>query len=107
MTFLTRLDLFGHSVQANFRGRSRFQTLWGALITISVLVIIFCYFLLRFTNLILLRGAVEHKNTVKAELDKYGPIAANQNRFDFGFGIVELPEYKYVQPDPRFFTLKA
>lgn len=85
-----KLDFYGHNVAINYRGQSKFRTNFGALVSVLVFGLIFSYTSLRFKKMVLFENPSVSKNTVFADISKYGNLTASENRFDLGFSFINL-----------------
>lgn len=99
-----RLDFYGHNVAVNYRGQSKFSTNFGALVSILIFGLVFSYTALRFKKMVLFENPNVSKNTVFEDISEYGNLTAKENKFDFGFAVINLRNWSYVVPDPSIVT---
>ena len=53
-------------------------------------------------------NTIFNKNTISILLDEeYGKLYASDNRFDFGYAVLRLSDWQYVDVDPTIMAVRA
>ena len=104
---LKNCDIYGEQVHINYRGDRAFRTWFGALVTILVLAGMTIYGTIKFTKLFTRAHPEQFKSTIIMDKDEQlnQQFEAQENRFGFAFGFIEMDTWNYKTYDPRYFSI--
>ena len=101
--FFLSKDRFGEPVTVNFDGDNTYKTVFGALLSISIVIFIGFYALVSILRLIMKENPDFVVNTVLKDMyfDYDAPFNATENNFEFSVAYLSIAPYRFVEPDPR------
>ena len=87
----------------NFKGSQTYKTVYGAIVSISMIFFIGFYTLVSILRLVTYGQPEFVVNTVLKDmwLDYSVPFNATENHFEFAIAYLSIRPYKFVEPDPR------
>ena len=87
----------------NFQGDSTYKTVYGALLSISIVIFVSFSSLVSLTRLVTKQNPDFVVNTVLKDmlLDYDKPFNATEKNFEFGVAYASINPYRFVELDPR------
>lgn len=81
--FLVELDIFGHPIQLNYKGKTTYQTKFGAFFTLATFVIIMINFVSISTDFVNNENQKEVTRFLKLNHDESDTVNMVENKFSF------------------------
>lgn len=88
----------------NYKGNASYQTPYGAILSILIVLVVGTYGVLRFAQMINHEQPQFIVNTVLKDMfnEFPEPFDAETNYFEFAVGFLSIKPYKFVEFDPRY-----
>ena len=101
--FLSR-DMLGHPITINYMGEDTYKTKMGASLSIVVQVMVLIFLTMKIIALIEMsdpQTSIQERPIYESELDEYGAINLNEQRFNLGVYFQDPIDSQYIQIPPE------